>query len=125
MDVLSLLKGAPELIESLKSSGVPADKINPLGEALTSQLDGGDGFDLGDLLGALDLPSFLERIDVNSVADTIGLSPEIVSKAIDLIGPAVADFKPESLGGLAGLAGKLFDYARLSRAAGPSSIRTA
>ncbi len=109
MDILNLIKGAPELLESIQAAGISEDKINPLGDAITSQLGGSDGFDLGDLLGALDAESFLSKVDPQAVADMVGIQPELVTKALDLISPFVADFSPEGLGKLGSLAGKLFN----------------
>lgn len=108
MDIQDLLKAAPGLLESIQKAGVPSNKIGDLSDAIGSQLGGDDGLDLSDLLGGLDLPSFLSKIDVDAVASQIGLSPSIVKQAIALIGPKVAEFVPGGLGGLGALAGKLF-----------------
>jgi hypothetical protein len=107
MDVMDLLKNAPGLLDALKSAGVPEDKTGDLAGAIGQQLGGSDGLDLGDLLGGLDLDNFLSKVDVSAIADQIGLSPAVVQKAVELIGPYVADFIP-SAGGLGTLAGKLF-----------------
>ena len=107
MDVLSLLGNG--LLDSVKEVGVPEDRISDLGEAIGSQLGGSDGLDLGDLLGGLDLESFLEKVDANAIAEQLGLSPTVVSAAINLIGPKVAEFAPSGLGALGSIAGKLFD----------------
>ena len=107
MDVMDLLKNAPGLLDALKSAGVPEDKTGDLAGAIGQQLGGSDGLDLGDLLGGLDLDNFVSKIDVSAVANQVGLSPSIVQKAVDLIGPHVADFMP-SAGALGSLAGKLF-----------------
>ena len=107
IDVLSLLGDG--LLDSIKVVGVPEDKVGALSDAIGNQLAGADGLDLGDLLGGLDLDGFLEKIDADAIAGQIGLSPAVVSAAINLIGPKVADFAPEGLGALGSLAGKLFD----------------
>lgn len=107
MNVLSLLGG--ELLDAVKDVGVPENKIEALGDAIGNQLGGGDGLDLGDLLGGLDLESFLNKVDADAIAEQLGLSPTIVSAAINLIGPKVAEFAPGGLGALGSIAGKLFD----------------
>lgn len=107
MDIMDLLKNAPGLRDSIESAGVPAEKTGELASAIGQQLGGADGLDLGDLLGGLDLDSFLSKIDVSAVADQVGLSSGIVQKAVELIGPHVADFLP-SAGALGALAGKFF-----------------
>ena len=106
MDVMDLLGDAPGLLDSIKEAGVPDDKLSALGSAIGQQLGGDDGFDFTDLLGGLDLDSFLSKVDASSVAKQVGISPEIAQQVLSLIGPKVADFAP---GGLASLAGKLFD----------------
>ncbi len=107
MDVMDLMKNAPGLLDSLKSAGVPEDKTGDLAGAIGQQLGGSDGLDLGDLLGGLDLDNFLSKVDVSAVANQVGLSPSVVQKAVELIGPHVAGFMP-SAGALGALAGKLF-----------------
>jgi hypothetical protein len=107
MDVMDLLKNAPGLLESLTDAGVPKEKTSDLAGAIGQQLGGSDGLDLGDLLGGLNLEKFLSQVDVASVANQIGLSPAIVQKAVELIGPHVSEFLP-SAGGLGALAGKFF-----------------
>jgi hypothetical protein len=107
VDVLSLLGDG--LIDSIKEVGVPEDKVGALSNALGDQLGGDDGLDLGDLLGGLDLDSFLENIDTNAIAEQVGISPAIISAAVNLIGPKVAEFVPGGVGGLGAMAGKLFD----------------
>ena len=106
MDVMDLLKDAPGLLDSIQQAGVPEEKISEFGSALGQQLGGGDGFDLTDLLGGLDVDAFLSKVDVSSLADQIGISPAIVQQVLQIIGPKVAEFSP---GGLGDLAGKLFD----------------
>ena len=107
VDVLSLLGDG--LLDSIKEVGVPEDKLGALSDAIGNQLGGSDGLDLGDLLGGLDIDTFLEKIDADVIAEQLGLSPTIVSAAIDLIGPKVAEFAPGGLGALGSIAGKLFD----------------
>ena len=107
MDIMDLMKNAPGLLESLAGAGVPKEKTADLAGAIGQQLGGSDGLDLGDLLGGLNLENFLSQIDVAAVANQIGLSPAIVQKAVELIGPHVAEFLP-SAGALGALAGKLF-----------------
>jgi len=109
MDVMDLLKNAPGLLDSIQQAGVPEAKIPEFGSALGQQLGGSAGFDFTDLLGGLDLDSFLSKVDAGSLADQIGISPEIVQQALTIIGPKIAEFSPGGLGGLGGLAGKLFD----------------
>ncbi len=105
MDVMDLLKNAPGLIDSIQAAGVPEDKIPDLGAMLGAQLGGGDGFDLTDLLGGLDLDGFLSKVDVGALAGQLGLTPEVIEQVLKVIGPKVAEFTP---GGLGALAGKLF-----------------
>ena len=62
--------------------------------------------DLGDLIGGLDLDAFFDKIDVDAVVQQIGISPSIVSAAVELIGPKVAEYAPGALGSIAG---KLFN----------------
>ena len=106
MDVGELLKNAPGLLEALQQTGVPADKLSSLGGALGDQLGGSDGFDFTDLLGGLDLDNFMSKVDAGSLAEQIGITPEVATQAIALIGPIIADFSPGNLGSLVG---KLFD----------------
>lgn len=106
MDVMDLLKNAPGLLDSIQQAGVPEDKISGLGDAIGAQLGGGDGFDFTDLLGGLDLDSFLSKVDVGALAEQVGVSPETAQQVLGLIGPHIAEFAP---GGLGALAGKLFD----------------
>ncbi len=106
MDVMDLLKNAPGLLDSIQQAGLPEEKIPELGSVLGQQLGGEDGFDLTDLLGGLDLDGFLSKVDAGSLANQIGISPEIVQQVLQIIGPKVAEFSP---GGLGALAGKLFD----------------
>ena len=97
------------MLDSVKEVGVPEDKLGALSDAIGNQLGGSDGLDLGELLGGLDLDSFLEKVDANAIAEQLGLSPTVVSAAINLIGPKIAEFAPSSLGALGSIAGKLFD----------------
>jgi hypothetical protein len=106
MDVVDLLKNAPGLLEALQQTGVPQDKLSSLGGAIGDQLGGSDGFDLTDLLGGLDLDNFTSKINADSLAEQVGISPEIANQAIALIGPIIADFSPGNLGSIVG---KLFD----------------
>ncbi|MEQ8858981.1 MAG: hypothetical protein RIC56_10055 [Pseudomonadales bacterium] len=108
MDIMDLLKGDGDLLESIKGLGVPEDKIPDLGQAIGQQLGGGDGFDLTDLLGGLDLQSFLAKVDVGAIASQLNLSPDVIQQVVALIGPKVQDFVPGGLGSLGSLAGKLF-----------------
>lgn len=105
MDVMDLLKNAPGLLASIQEAGVPQEKISDLGAALGEQLGGTDGFDFTDLIAGLDLDGFLSRVDAGSLAERLGISPEIVQQALQVIGPKIAEFSP---GGLGSLAGKLF-----------------
>ena len=105
MNIMDLLKNAPGLLESIQQAGVPGDTVSEFADALGQQLGGGSGFDFTDLLGGLDLDGFLSKVDVGALAEQVGLSPEIVQQALQVIGPKVAEFSPKGLGGLAG---KLF-----------------
>lgn len=104
MNVTDLLKDTPGLLDSIKNVGVPQDKIGPLGEAIGQQLGG--GLDLGDLLGGLDVSSFMSKMNVQDLAQQVGLSSDVIEKALALIGPKVEEFVPGGLGGLKDLAGK-------------------
>ena len=103
MNVTDLLKDSPGLIDKIKDIGVPQDKIGSLGSAIGEQLGG--GLDLGDLLGGLDVNSFMSKMNVQDLAQQVGISPDVVQNALALIGPKIEQFVP---GGLAGLAGKFF-----------------
>lgn len=105
---MDLLKGDSGLLDAIKSAGVPEAKIPDLGEALGAQLGGGDGFDLTDLLGGLDLDGFLSKVDVGALASQLNLSPDVISKVVEMIGPKVQEFVPGGLGSIGSLAGKLF-----------------
>lgn len=109
MNIMDLMKNAPGLLDSIQEAGVPADKIGSLGSALEGQLGGSDGFDFTDLLGGLDLDGFLSKIDISSLADQVGISPQVAETVINLIGPKVADFMPSGLGSVGSALGKLFD----------------
>lgn len=109
MDILDLVKNAPGLLDAVQGAGVPEDKLPALSDAIISQLGGADGLDFGDLLGGLDLDSFMSRIDVVALASQVGISPDVAESVTKLIGPKVAEFVPGGLGGLGGTLGKLFD----------------
>ena len=109
MNILDLLKNNEDLLASIQDAGIPTDKIEPLASAVASQLGGAGGLDLSDLLGGLNLNDFLSKVDVGAVAEQIGLSPELVKQAVELIGPKVDEFVPGGLGQLGSIAGKLFD----------------
>ena len=109
MDISSLLKGSPDLLKSVLQTGLPEAKVEGLAEAVGSQLSGGDGFDLGDLLGALDKDSFLAKIDASAIAEQIGVSPAIVGSVIQMLAPKIEEFIPSGLGGIGSTLGKLFD----------------
>ncbi len=108
MDIMDLLKGDSGLLDAIKQVGVPEAKIPDLGQAIGQQLGGSGGLDLGDLLGGLDLDGFLSKVDVGAVASQLNLSPDVIQKAVELIGPKVQEFVPGGLGSLGSLAGKLF-----------------
>ena len=109
MDIGSLLKGSPDLLQSILQTGLPEDKVGGLSDAVGNQLSGGDGLDLGDLLGALDKDSFLAKIDVNSIAEQIGVSPAIVDSVMQILAPKIEAFLPDGLGSVGSALGKLFD----------------
>jgi hypothetical protein len=102
---MDLLKNAPGLMDAVKEAGMPEDKVSDLGSLLGAQLGGGDGLDLTDLLGGLDLDGFLSRVDIGNLAEQLGVSPEIVQQAVNVLGPVISDFQPSE--GLGGLVGKL------------------
>ena len=107
MNVTDLLKDSSGLIDSLQDVGVPADRIEPLGDAIGQQLGG--GLDLGDLLGGLDMNTFMSRLDVPGLSEQVGLTPDVINRALALIGPKVEEFAPGGLGGIKSLAGKLLN----------------
>lgn len=109
MDIGSLLKGSPELLESVLGAGLPESKVGGLSDAIGNQLGGGDGLDLGDLLGALDKDSFLSKIDIGAVAEQIGVSPDIVNSVVQTLAPKIEEFVPGGLGAVGSALGKLFD----------------
>jgi len=106
MNIGDLIGAAPELVDSLKGLGLGDSQINKLGSEIGSQLQGDDGFDLGDLLSGMDLQSFLQKIDVASLAGKLGVDETTVQSALQLIGPKVQDF-PGDLGGNLGKLGSL------------------
>ena len=112
MDFQDLLKGAPDLTDNLKGLGLSDEKLGDFGHEVGSQLAGGDGFDLSDLLAGLDADSFLSRIDIASLATKVGISSDTATAAISMIAPAVAEFmgggQGSALGSIGGLASKLF-----------------
>jgi len=103
MNVSDLLSNSPDLLNSIKEVGVPTDKVGGLTDAIGKQLGG--GLDLGDLLGGLDANSFMGKLDIPALSQQVGISPDIVQKAVEMIGPKVEEFVP---GGLGGLASKFF-----------------
>ena len=109
MDVTSLLKDSPDLISALTEGGLPTDKVDDLGASIGNQLAGGGLGDLTELLGGLDLDSFLGKIDIGALAQDVGISPEIAQMAVSLIGPKVAEFVPGGMDTVTSLASKLFD----------------
>ena len=112
MDIADLINNG-DLTSALKGLGLSDANVGDLGRELGSQLTGGDGFDLSDLLSGLDAESFLAKIDIAAVAETVGISPQLASGALALIAPQVADFMgggaDSALGAVGKLAGKLFD----------------
>lgn len=108
MDLGSLLSSSPELMDGLRGLGLEESQIGPLANAVGDQLGGGGGIDLAALLSGLDLEGFLAKIDIGAVADVVGVSPELVQSAIDLIGPAVASFDGQNVGDLLGGLAKSF-----------------
>jgi hypothetical protein len=109
VNVLDLMNGVPGLLDELRETGLPDDKLPDLGSAIGRQLGGDDGLDFTDLLGGLDLDGFLAKVDVASLAEQVGITPALAQQVIATIGPKVAEFTPGGLGGLGALAGKLFD----------------
>jgi hypothetical protein len=107
MNVTDLLKDSSGLIDALQDAGVPADRVGPLGDAIGQQLGG--GLDLGDLLGGLDTSTFLSKLDVRGLAEQVGLTPDVVNRALALIAPKVEEFAPGGIGGLKSLAGKFLN----------------
>ena len=91
MDIGELISNAPDLAGGLQELGLDQSKVGELGQAITGQLAGEDGLDIGDLLSGFDAQSFLSRIDVSAVAEKVGISPEIAQTAIDLIAPKIAE----------------------------------
>ena len=108
MDLGSLLSSSPELMDGLRGLGLEESQIGQLANTVGEQLGGGGGLDLAGLLGGLDLESFLSKIDVAAVAQAVGISPELAQSALDLIGPAVANFDGQSAGDLLGGLAKSF-----------------
>lgn len=110
MDIGTLLKAAPDLMGGLGELGLSEDKIGDLGGEIGNQLGGDDGFDFSDLLTGLDADSFLGKIDTESLAAKVGISPDIAQGAIALIAPKIAEFTGGSagLGKIASLAKGLF-----------------
>lgn len=108
MEISDLLKGAPDLMGGLKDLGLSDGNVSDLGQELGNQLGGDDGFDFTDLLSGLDADSFLGKLDVGSIAEKVGISPEIAQGAISLIAPKIAEFT----GGSGGALGKLGGFAK-------------
>ena len=106
MNIGDLIGAAPELMDSLKGLGLGDSQISELGSQLGSQLAGDDGFDLGDLLTGLDLQSFMQKVDVASLAGQLGIDESTVQSALQLIGPKVDAFQGD-LGGNLGKLGSL------------------
>ena len=110
MDISDLLDG--DLTSALRGLGLSDTNVSDLGTEIGGQLLGGDGFDLSDLLTGLDSESFLAKLNVAELAETVGISPELASGALALIAPKVADFvggEGSPLGAVGKLASKLFD----------------
>ena len=110
MDIMDLLKNVPGLKDQLSGLGLDDNNISDMASGVKKQLAGDDGFDLTDLLTALDADSFLGKMDVGALAQQVGVSPEMVQGALALIAPKIAEFTGggSALGGLGGFAKKLF-----------------
>ena len=109
MDIGSLLSNSSGLMDQLKGLGLSDGNISGMADEIGNQLGGGDGFDFTDLLKGLQADNFLDQVNIASLAEKIGISPEIAEQAISLIAPKVAEFTGDSpLGGLGKLAGSLF-----------------
>lgn len=107
MQIADLIKAAPDLMQGLQGLGLDDNKIDGLAGAIGSELGGDDGFDFTDLLSGLDANSFMSKIDANGIAEKVGLSPAIVSSALALLAPKIAEFT----GGAGGL-GAIGDLAK-------------
>ena len=110
MDISDLLDG--DLTSALLGLGLSDANVSDLGKEIGGQLLGGDGFDLSDLLTGLDADAFLANLNVAELAEAVGISPQLVSGALALIAPKVADFvgsEGSPLGAVGKLASKLFD----------------
>ena len=108
MDIASMIKNAPGLLDGLQSLGLSDDNIASLTGAVTQQLDGGDGFDLTDVLKMLGTDDFMSKMDVGAIASNSGIDSGLVEKALGLIAPVVSEFDGANLGGLGKLASSLF-----------------
>ena len=106
MQLDQLLNAAPELLDNLKGLGLSEDNISSMAGAVGDQLGGTDGLGLADLLSGLDADAFLSKVDVQAVAEKVGIDASLVESALTMVAPAVAEFTGEGslLGKLGGLA---------------------
>lgn len=103
MNILDLLKGAPDLLGQLQELGLDEGQIGNLASQVGQQLGGDDGFDFSDLLGALDADSFLGKLDADNLAGQLGLDAGTAKSALDALAPKIAEFTPgEGAGGMLG-----------------------
>lgn len=109
MDILKILSAAPDALEGLKGLGLDDGNISQLADEVGNQVGGGDGIDLGDILTSLNSSDFLSQLDVGDIASKVGIAPDTVSQALNLIAPLVENFAGDNLGALGKLAGKFFN----------------
>ncbi|NKC01752.1 MAG: hypothetical protein GKR90_25085 [Pseudomonadales bacterium] len=108
MNVSDLLTNAPEVLDGLKGLGFDDDAVQNFGSEIGQQLGGEDGFDFTDLLSGLSGQDFASQINIPDLASKVGLAPESISKALELIAPVIEQFGGEKLGALGKLAGRFF-----------------
>ncbi len=104
-----MIENAPELMQGLQGLGLGEGEISGMAREIGGQLSSGDGLDFTSLLSGLNAETFLAQIDVAALAAKIGVAPETVQAAVELLAPAIANFGSQGAAGiLSGVAKGLF-----------------
>jgi len=108
MDLVSLISKNLVLFEQLKDMGLENEQVVDVAGEVNRQLRAKEGPDLADCLTRLDMPGFLQLLDIEAIANRVGIDASLAGEAVRRIAPAVQAFNGDPGSVIGKLAGSLF-----------------